>query len=198
MEPRSPTLQADSLPADSAGKPKNTETGSLFLLQWILPTQESNQGLLHYRWILYQLATRVSQVRKTNIIWCNLHVESKIWYKWTYLQNRNRLTDMKSKEKGDELGLADTNCYSWTFKLQTFKVGNMHLVSARNQNLCRHPQVWVKLRLALHLLLLMILQLYHLSHPLLPPVYSSSCLSTLCQPLYSQLLYCTSILFKAL
>ena len=142
---------------------------------------------------------RVSEVSqtKTNIWYC-LHVESKIWYKWTYLQNRNRLTDMKSKEKGDELGLADTNCYSWTFKLQTFKVGNMHLVSARNQNLCRHPQVWVKLRLALHLLLLMILQLYHLSHPLLPPVYSSSCLSTLCQPLYSQLLYCTSILFKAL
>ena len=30
--------------------------GSLSLLQWIFPTQESNQGLLHCRWILYQLS----------------------------------------------------------------------------------------------------------------------------------------------
>ena len=29
---------------------------SLSLLQWIFPTQESNQGLLHCRWILYQLS----------------------------------------------------------------------------------------------------------------------------------------------
>ena len=30
--------------------------GSLSLLQQIFPTQESNQGLLHCRWILYQLS----------------------------------------------------------------------------------------------------------------------------------------------
>ena len=29
--------------------------------------------------------------RKTNVIWYHLYVESKIQYKWTYLQNRNRL-----------------------------------------------------------------------------------------------------------
>ena len=29
--------------------------------------------------------------RKTNTIWYHLYVESKIWHKWTYLQNR--LTD---------------------------------------------------------------------------------------------------------
>ena len=29
---------------------------SLFLLQWIFPTQESNQSLLHCRQILYQLS----------------------------------------------------------------------------------------------------------------------------------------------
>ena len=28
----------------------------LFLLQRIFPTQESNRGLLHCRWILYQLS----------------------------------------------------------------------------------------------------------------------------------------------
>ena len=42
IEPRSPTLQADSLPAESQGKPKNTGVGSLSLLQGIFPTQELN------------------------------------------------------------------------------------------------------------------------------------------------------------
>ena len=40
IEPRSPALQADSLPAEPPGKPKNTGVGSLCLLQWIFPTQE--------------------------------------------------------------------------------------------------------------------------------------------------------------
>ena len=44
IEPRFPTLQADSLPAESPGKPKNTGVGSL---TW---------GHLHCRWILYQLS----------------------------------------------------------------------------------------------------------------------------------------------
>ena len=37
--------------------------GSLSLLQWIFPTQGSNQGLLHCRWILYQLSYQGSPVR---------------------------------------------------------------------------------------------------------------------------------------
>ena len=56
IEPRSPALQADSLPAEPQGKPKNIGVGSLSLLQWIFPTQESNWGLLHCRQILYQLS----------------------------------------------------------------------------------------------------------------------------------------------
>ena len=56
IEPRSPTLQADSLPAEPPGKPKSTGVGSLSLLQRIFPTQKSNWGLLHCRWILYQLS----------------------------------------------------------------------------------------------------------------------------------------------
>ena len=55
-QPRSPSLQADSLPAEPPGKPKDTGVGSLCLLQWIFLTQESNQGLLHCRWILNQLS----------------------------------------------------------------------------------------------------------------------------------------------
>ena len=61
-EPRSPALQADSLPAEPQGKPKNTGKGSLSLLQWIFPTQELNWGLLHCRQILYQLSYQCSEV----------------------------------------------------------------------------------------------------------------------------------------
>ena len=56
IKPRSPTLWADSLPAEPPGKPKNTGVGSLPLLQRTFPTQELNQGLLHCRWILHQLS----------------------------------------------------------------------------------------------------------------------------------------------
>ena len=37
-----PALQADSLPAEPQGKPKDAGVGSLSLLQQIFPTQESN------------------------------------------------------------------------------------------------------------------------------------------------------------
>ena len=56
IEPRFPTLQADSVPSESPRKPKNTGVGILYLLQGIFPKQESNWGLLHCRWILYQLS----------------------------------------------------------------------------------------------------------------------------------------------
>ena len=55
IEPKSPTLQADSLPSEPPGKPKNTGVSSLSLLQGIFPTQGSNPGLLRCRQILYQL-----------------------------------------------------------------------------------------------------------------------------------------------
>ena len=38
------------------------------------------------------ILSKVSQT-KTNTIWYCLYMESKIWHRWTYLQNRNRLTD---------------------------------------------------------------------------------------------------------
>ena len=56
IEPRSPALQVDSLPAEPRRKPKNTRVGSLSLLQRIFPTQGSNWGLLLCRLILYQLS----------------------------------------------------------------------------------------------------------------------------------------------
>ena len=56
IEPRSPSLQTDSLPAEPQGKPKNTAAGSLSLLQRIFLAQELNLGLLHCRQTLYQLS----------------------------------------------------------------------------------------------------------------------------------------------
>ena len=40
-------------------------------------------------------AKEVSQI-KTKSIWYHFYVESKIWYKWTYLQNRIRVTDIEN------------------------------------------------------------------------------------------------------
>ena len=69
IKPRSPALQAESLPAEPQGKPKNSGVGSLFLLQGIFLTQELNQGLLHCRGFLYQLSHQGSPM--------NTHVTSE-------------------------------------------------------------------------------------------------------------------------
>ena len=36
-------------------------------------------------------------MRKTNTIWYHLYVELKIQHKWTYLQNKNRVTDTENR-----------------------------------------------------------------------------------------------------
>ena len=55
-QPMSPALQAESLPSEPPGNPKDTGVGSLSLLQRSFLTQELNRGLLHCRQILYQLS----------------------------------------------------------------------------------------------------------------------------------------------
>ena len=62
IEPWCPTLQVDSLPAEPPGKPKNAGVRSLSL-QWMFPTQESNQGLLYCWHIFYQLSYQGSPAR---------------------------------------------------------------------------------------------------------------------------------------
>ena len=57
------------------------------------------------------ILSEVSQ-RKTNIIWYHLYVGSKKWYKWTDLQNRNRLIDIENKlmvTKGERRGWGGIN-----------------------------------------------------------------------------------------
>ena len=63
IEPRSPTLQADSLPFEPQGKPKNTGVGSPLFLQGFFLTQELNRCLLHCRRILYQLSYQRSPTK---------------------------------------------------------------------------------------------------------------------------------------
>ena len=63
IEPRSPTLQADSFPVEPQGKPKNTGVDTLSLFQRIFLTQELNRGLLHGRQILYQLSYLGSPIK---------------------------------------------------------------------------------------------------------------------------------------
>ena len=67
-QPRSPTLQAYSLPFEPPGIPKNIGVGSLFLLQGIFLTQESNRGLLHCRWVLYQLSYQELNTKNNSLL----------------------------------------------------------------------------------------------------------------------------------
>ena len=60
-ESESRSVMSDSLRPHGLHSPwnsadQNTGVGSLFFLQGIFPTQGLNPGLLHCRWILYQLS----------------------------------------------------------------------------------------------------------------------------------------------
>ena len=69
IEPRSPTLQVDSFPAEPPGKLRNTGVGSLSLLQQIFSIQELNRGLLHCSRILYQPSYQGSSIHlKTKVV----------------------------------------------------------------------------------------------------------------------------------
>ena len=56
-------------------------SGSLSLLQLIFPTQESNWGLLHCRWILYQLSYQGSPcaISQSNFLVCPMHCSDDYW-----------------------------------------------------------------------------------------------------------------------
>ena len=74
-KPRSPMVQADSLPATPQGKPKNTGVDSLSLLQQIFLTQELNQGLLHCRCILYQQPIREAHTGTPKLSCLEQHID---------------------------------------------------------------------------------------------------------------------------
>ena len=85
MEPRSPTLQVDSLPAEPQGKANNTGVGSLSLLQRIVPTQELNRGLRHCWWICYQLSYHIYICVCVCVCVCvciYLQILAMVWRNW--------------------------------------------------------------------------------------------------------------------
>ena len=88
IKPRSPALQADSLPAEPQGKPKNTGVVSLSLLQQIFQTQKSNQGLLHCKKILYHLSYQGSPNDTSSS-----HTRSWTWATWVALQEDLKILD---------------------------------------------------------------------------------------------------------
>ena len=61
----------------------------------------------------------------TNTIWHHLYMESRMWHKWTYLQNRNRLRDMETdlwlprgrQREQDGLGICGRYMQTITFSL---------------------------------------------------------------------------------
>ena len=67
-EPRSPALQAECLPAELPGKPKNSGGSSLFLPQGIFPTQKLNLGLLHCRRFFTSWATKFLWYKNLSIL----------------------------------------------------------------------------------------------------------------------------------
>ena len=75
------------------------------------------------------------------------------------------------------------------FSKRVGRVGRIE--SSKEPDQCPRRQAWVRVQLALRLLLLMTLQRCHLPPPLPTPV-SSSCLFTRCQTLYARC--CTVLL----
>ena len=68
IKPRSLRLQGDSLPSEPPRKSMNIGMGNLSLLQGIFQTQELNWGLVHCRWILYQLSYQGSPLTCIKIL----------------------------------------------------------------------------------------------------------------------------------
>ena len=85
-QPSFPALQVASLPSEPPGMPKSTGVGSLSLLQGIFLAQGLNQGLLHCRWILYQLSHQGSPSISTSIsVSTYVFVSSVSVYLYMYL-----------------------------------------------------------------------------------------------------------------
>ena len=115
------------------------------------------------------IISEVSQ-RKTNVIWYCLCVETKIWYKRAYLQNRNRLKNIENKlmvTKGGRGGKG----YIWSLGLSDC----CYCSVAKSPPILCDPMDCSTAGLPVFHHLLEFTQLHgigdaiQLSHPLLPP-----------------------------
>ena len=72
--------------------------------------------------------TKWSQKEKDNTICYHFYVESKLWHTWTYLENRNRLTDVENtlvvaKGEGGGSGM------DWEFGVSRCKLLHLEWIS---------------------------------------------------------------------
>ena len=97
-------------------KSKNTGVGSLSLLQLIFPTQELNQGLLHCRWLLYQLNYEGNLIPKGNQSWIFIgrtDAESEAAIHWPpdaksqLIKKTLMLGKIEGRKRGDDRGQDD-------------------------------------------------------------------------------------------
>ena len=113
--------------------------------------------------------TRCSQMNKnlkkntlSNTIWHHLHVKPKTWHKWTYLWNRNQITDIKNsivvaKGKGDGGGMdwefGTSRCklvhIEWVKKVLLYSIGNYiqyhminHMEKSMKMNVYKTESLW--------------------------------------------------------
>ena len=87
-EPRCPTLQADSLPAELPGKP----------MEYYSASERSEIGWFVDTWMNLESVTQSEiRKRKTNIAYYCFYVGSKKWYRLTYFQGRNRDADIENR-----------------------------------------------------------------------------------------------------
>ena len=115
-------------PWNSPGQ--NTGVGSLSLLQGIFPTQGSNTGLLHCRWILYHLTNKGSP-RNTGVgslsllQWIFLTQESNqgllhsrpILYKLSYQGSHCKMPKKKKKMLNIKFLFLAINIIQWDWNL---------------------------------------------------------------------------------
>ena len=120
--------------------------------------------------------------------WCSL-VETKDVDKY-YTVHR---TGSWYKVQFSSVQFSHSRTLNMNLQVENFQRWECASGPSKEPELVLSNQVWVKLQLSLHLLLLLILQLYHLPPLLSPPVSNSSCLFTWCQPLYASC--CTVLLY---
>ena len=83
-----------------SGLPLPSPSGILFIhkKEWNNASCTNINGDYHTKW---------SKSERANILWYHLYVESKMWHKWNYIWNRNRLTDIDNRlvtAKGERVG----------------------------------------------------------------------------------------------
>ena len=72
---------------------------------------------------------REANQKNTNITWYHLYVEYKIWHKWTYLWNRNRLTDIERRLIVIKVGIERD--MDWEFGISRCKL--LHISRITNE-----------------------------------------------------------------